>query len=127
MKDIYILDSYDYELPEEKIAQEPTVPAHDAKLLFCNVSGSECEMSDGKFIDLEKTLTASDVLFLNDSFVVKARIPLKDVKCVRTYENPSVKEKQRERVLDEGEIFVYKIISEYIFECLVSSDKHFHP
>lgn len=95
MQDIFALESYNYVLPEDRIAQYPTVPAHNAKLLVCAMSDRDIHFSDTNYISLADTLTESDILFLNDSYVVKARIALKDLVCERLYSSG----KKQKRVL----------------------------
>jgi len=65
------LDAYDYELPSELIANFPTFPKEDARLLvYERASG---KISHLKFGDLPEILPPCDIIF-NDTKVVKARI-----------------------------------------------------
>ncbi len=114
------LDAYDYHLPEELIAQSPTLPEHNAKLLICSSCSERYE--NKKFIDLPESLTEDTqerVLFFNDTKVYKARVPLDDVMVHRATGHSSH--------LVDGEIFVYKILDTQKIECLVSDDKHYKP
>jgi S-adenosylmethionine:tRNA ribosyltransferase-isomerase len=64
------VDDFDYELPAELIAQHPA-PARTASRLLRVASDS---VSDHAFADLPQFLSAGDVLVLNDTRVVKARL-----------------------------------------------------
>jgi S-adenosylmethionine:tRNA ribosyltransferase-isomerase len=77
----FLLDSYDYDLPQELIAQVPAQPAESAKLLI--FSRSDSSMQDYHFFDLPNLLTSNDVLVCNNTKVFKARIPLNQTKIKR--------------------------------------------
>lgn len=64
------LSSYDYELPESQIAQSPAVPRDSARLL---VMGSS-EHFHSQFRDLPVWLRPGDLLVLNDTRVIPARL-----------------------------------------------------
>ena len=64
------VDDFDYELPAELIAQHPA-PARTASRLLRVASEG---VSDHAFADLPHFLSAGDVLVLNDTRVVKARL-----------------------------------------------------
>ena len=75
--DLLKLSAYDYNLPKELIAQEHAYPADTSRLLYF----SNWRIKDLIFKDIEKLLSSNDVLFLNNSKVVKARITgLQDLK-----------------------------------------------
>ena len=65
------LDAYDYELPQGLIANFPTLPKEDARLLVYDRAGEK--ISHLKFGDLPEILPPCDIIF-NDTKVVKARI-----------------------------------------------------
>ena len=65
------LDAYDYELPPELIANFPTFPKEDARLLVYERASEK--ISHLKFGDLPEILPPCDIIF-NDTKVVKARI-----------------------------------------------------
>lgn len=116
----HLLENYDYLLPTELIAQYPSNPPHQAKLLHCQLhSDGKIESQDLIFEELLKFLDDRYLLFLNKSKVFKARIPLREVKII--------KKSGEEKLLAQGEIFVYTIVDKQHFECLVSDDKHFRP
>lgn len=116
MQEDFLLDSYDYNLPEEMIAQVPAQPAESAKLLI--FSQSDLSIQDYHFYDLPNLLTSNDVLVCNNTKVFKARIPLNQTKIIR--------KSWQERHVD-GEIFVYQLLHDGRLECLVSDDKNFKP
>jgi S-adenosylmethionine:tRNA ribosyltransferase-isomerase len=66
-----VVEAFCYELPEERIAQRPVVPYHEAKLLV--LSGSEQAVHARTFIDLPELLRAGDLLIFNNSGVIPAR------------------------------------------------------
>ncbi len=116
MEEDFLLDSYDYELPEEMIAQVPAQPAESAKLLV--LSQSDSSIQDYHFYDLPNLLSSNDVLVCNNTKVFKARIPLNQTKIIR---------KSWETRYVDGEIFVYQLLHDDRLECLVSDDKNFKP
>ncbi len=66
------LDQFDYELPEELIAQNP-LPKRTASRLLHFVSNGK-KFNDLKFIDLQYLLHAGDLLVLNNTEVIPARL-----------------------------------------------------
>ena len=115
-----LLSSYDYLLPDSLIAQTPAIPAHSAKMMVCTPNRNWSYSFEHKtFSDLSENLDDNYLLFLNRTKVFKARIPLHWVKIIR--------KTWKEVILDNGEIFVYRIISDSEFECLVSDSKNFKP
>ena len=81
MQEDFLLDSYDYDLPEEMIAQVPAQPAESAKLLVWSRSNNSIQ--DYHFYDLLNLLSDNDVLVCNNTKVFKARIPLHQIKIIR--------------------------------------------
>lgn len=75
--------------------------------------------SDYQFSDIHDMLTSRDVLFLNNTRVVKARVPLYNVRVVTQV--------WREVSLDHGEIFFLQKIDTHTCECLVSLLKRTRP
>jgi S-adenosylmethionine:tRNA ribosyltransferase-isomerase len=67
---------YDYELPEELIAQNPAVPRDGSKLLVVNsTTTGEENLPLGKiFRDLPEILRSRDLLIMNDTKVIPARL-----------------------------------------------------
>ncbi len=70
--DDYRLEQYHYELPPHLIAQYPINPRDAARLLVTKRGGTL--VNDGCFSDLLDYLHAGDVLVLNDSRVIPARL-----------------------------------------------------
>ncbi|MEJ2234346.1 MAG: S-adenosylmethionine:tRNA ribosyltransferase-isomerase, partial [Syntrophobacterales bacterium] len=69
---MYCLDEYQYQLPEELIAQVPAQRRDDARLLVLNrTTGS---MGHRNITGLEHYVAAGDVLVVNDTRVVPARL-----------------------------------------------------
>jgi len=66
------LDLYDYQLPEELIAQYPCERRDGSRLLVLNRDKGSLE--DRHFADLPEYLKAGDVLVMNDSRVMHARL-----------------------------------------------------
>lgn len=65
------LDDLDYELPEALIAQQPCPERTGSRLLVVGPSGNQ----DRRFGDLRSLLAPGDLLVLNDTKVIPARIP----------------------------------------------------
>lgn len=63
--------SYFYNLPDELIAQTPIEPRDSSRLLVCNGDGS---LEDRRFSDIISYLDEGDVLVINKSKVIPARI-----------------------------------------------------
>ena len=73
MRKIYELSSYNYNLPQENIAQFPANPRDSSRLLVWNVKANEI-LTDNIFRDITKFLHAGDLLILNDTRVIPARL-----------------------------------------------------
>lgn len=65
------LAAYDYELPEGRIAQNPVTPRDTSKLL---VVDSPTDRAHRRFRDLPDLLQPGDLLVLNDTRVIPARL-----------------------------------------------------
>jgi S-adenosylmethionine:tRNA ribosyltransferase-isomerase len=66
------LDAFDFELPAELIAQRPPAQRGESRLLTLNVATGA--LADRRFTDLPQLLQPNDVLVLNDTRVIKARL-----------------------------------------------------
>jgi S-adenosylmethionine:tRNA ribosyltransferase-isomerase len=66
------LDAYDYELPAERIAQQPLAQREDARLMV--VDRGAQEIRHAQIRDLPEMLSSADVLVLNNTRVVPARL-----------------------------------------------------
>ncbi len=64
------VDLFDFELPEDRIAQRPANPRETAKLLGVGPHG----LRDGVIGDLVELLGPSDILVVNDTRVIPARL-----------------------------------------------------
>ena len=64
------VDLFDFELPEGRIAERPAVPRDSARLLYVTPAG----LSDRKVSDLPDLLRPRDMLVLNDTRVIPARL-----------------------------------------------------
>ncbi len=116
---MYHLSDYDYILPEHLIAQYPAQPADHARLLIADVGQISVGLTDAHVYDLPALLDPHTLMILNDTKVIKARIPLDHISiklCTG-----------KETILDQGEIFVISIRDSYHIEVLVSDGKHFRP
>ncbi|AFY69971.1 S-adenosylmethionine--tRNA ribosyltransferase-isomerase [Thalassoporum mexicanum PCC 7367] len=65
------LSSYDYELPPEFIAQNPCVPRDRSRLMCIDV---QRQISDRHFFELPQFLQPGDLLVLNNTKVIPARL-----------------------------------------------------
>src|SRR5262245_32030147 len=65
-------DDFDYELPEELIAQFPPVERGASRLL--HLDGTTGALHDRVFRDLPRFVAPGDVVVLNDTRVIKARL-----------------------------------------------------
>lgn len=66
------LNDFDYELPEELIAQRPIEPRNFSRLMVLNPARQTIEHEH--FYNLQKFLTAGDTLIFNDTRVIPARL-----------------------------------------------------
>ncbi len=71
-KDVFSLDNYVYNLPQELIAQKPLSKRDEARLLFVNRKTEE--LQEYRFKDIVKFVEAGDVLVINDTKVIRARL-----------------------------------------------------
>lgn len=72
MEDIYNVNYYDYNLPEELIAQTPLKVRSASRLLVLNKNDGS--LYDKTFSDITSYLHKGDVLVLNDTKVIPARL-----------------------------------------------------
>ena len=66
------LTDFDYELPEELIAQTPVEPRNASRLMVLDPVDKTIEHSH--FYDLKKYLESGDTLIFNDTRVMPARL-----------------------------------------------------
>ena len=72
-EDLYKLSSYFYELPPENTAQFPASPRDSSRLLVWNVKENKI-LRENIFRDITKFLRPNDLLVLNDTKVIPARL-----------------------------------------------------
>ena len=65
------IDEFDFDLPRERIAQQPCEPRDAARLLFIPASGG---FEDRRILDLPALLCRGDLLVFNDTKVIPARL-----------------------------------------------------
>jgi S-adenosylmethionine:tRNA ribosyltransferase-isomerase len=71
------VDDFDYDLPTEAIAQLPAEPRDASRLLVLDraaSSPSHPALDEARFADVGRWLTAGDLLVVNDSRVLRARL-----------------------------------------------------
>ena len=72
------LSSYDYQLPQERIAQAPAEPRHSARLLMVPQATQGLDgVRHGMVWDLLEELQPGDLLVVNDTRVLKARLKVR--------------------------------------------------
>jgi S-adenosylmethionine:tRNA ribosyltransferase-isomerase len=72
MKDGSLTSHYDFDLPVDRIAQQPTARRGDSRLMVVNRSTGE--ISHKQFSDLEQLIPAGDTIVLNTTRVFRARL-----------------------------------------------------
>src|SRR5690606_8868759 len=65
------LSQFNYELPQELIAQFPAAQRVESRLLHLDANSA---LHDRQFIDLPRLLRPNDLLVFNDTRVIKARL-----------------------------------------------------
>lgn len=100
-------DDFDYELPERLIAQTPLEKRDSSKMMSLNKKTGEIEHKS--FNDICDYLTSNDVLVLNDTKVIPARLT-------------GIKQTTGAII----EILILKEMSNNEFECLVKPAKRVH-
>ena len=75
---LFLLSSYDYELPDYLIAQNPAEPRDSSRLLVIDASRKTIEHRI--FRDIAEYMSPNDLLVLNDTRVIPARIRDKETK-----------------------------------------------
>jgi S-adenosylmethionine:tRNA ribosyltransferase-isomerase len=69
---MFLLNDYNYDLPDDLIAQKPAPQRDRSKLLFLNKGTGR--LSHHKFYDIYDLLLPADLLILNDTRVIPARL-----------------------------------------------------
>lgn len=65
-------NDFNYDLPQEQIAQTPVTPRHNSRLLVLNRSDRSLEHT--KFWEIDRYITPNDLLVINETRVIPARI-----------------------------------------------------
>ncbi len=99
------LSDFDYNLPEELIAQTPTEPRDHSRLLV--LSKDDGEIEHRHFYDLVSYLHPGDILVVNNSKVFPARLMGK-----------------KEGSGGKVEVFLLKNIADRVWECLLGGRVH---
>ncbi|MFN2303351.1 MAG: tRNA preQ1(34) S-adenosylmethionine ribosyltransferase-isomerase QueA [Anaerolineales bacterium] len=68
---------FDYDLPQGQIAQTPVEPRHDSRLLVLNRENQSLEHT--RFWQIDRYLQAGDLLVINETRVIPARIYAKKI------------------------------------------------
>jgi len=102
-----LLSDFDYHLPEELIAQTPIEPRDHSRLLKLNAS--TWEIKEDKFYSILDELSENDVLVLNKTRVINARLH------------------GQNDYWRDVEIFLHKQISEDSWDCLIFPGKKLKP
>jgi len=102
------LADFDYYLPEELIAQSPAEPRDSARLLHFQKNTDFLE--DRIFSDIEDILWENDVLVVNETRVIKARLKWSILKTGK-----------------DCEIFLHTQMSHNSWDCLVYPGKKLKP
>jgi S-adenosylmethionine:tRNA ribosyltransferase-isomerase len=113
-KEKMLLSDFDYYLPDEKIAQEPADKRDSSRLMI--VPRQDADFEHHQFNDFYKYLKKGDVLVLNDTRVIPARLRGKK-------ESGGKIEVLLDRPLGEHEFINGQTISRWI--CLVRASKPF--
>ena len=85
MSDLRVAD-FDFELPEELIAQQPPAERGQSRMLVMDRASGE--LRDSQFNEFPSLLRAGDLLVLNDSRVIPARLYARRTLC-REKEKPT--------------------------------------
>lgn len=105
------LSDFDYNLPKELIAQNPIEPRDHSRLL--KLDKNTWQISEDKFYSILGDLWENDVLVLNKTKVINARLH-----WYIYYPLPKIKDNKVEKE-KKIEIFLHKQINNYTWDCLV--------
>jgi S-adenosylmethionine:tRNA ribosyltransferase-isomerase len=99
---IHRLESYDYYLPKDRIAQRPLSPRDSSRLLL--ILRRQSTFSDHRFRELSDLLEPEDLLVLNNTKVIPARLQS-----------------------DRGEVLLIRPTDGECWDAMVFPGKHFKP
>ncbi|MDD4954741.1 MAG: tRNA preQ1(34) S-adenosylmethionine ribosyltransferase-isomerase QueA [Candidatus Omnitrophica bacterium] len=91
-KDLYNISNFNYDLPRNLIAQEPLKERHNSRLLLVN--RKENSIKETVFKNITEFLNKGDVLVLNDTRVIRAKLTAK-IKTGGKLEILLLKEKEK--------------------------------
>jgi len=109
------LSDFDYKLPKELIAQKPTEPRDHSRLLKLNKTN--WEIQENKFFSILDDLWENDILVLNKTKVINARLHWEITPPTPLHEG-------EKKVV---EIFLHKQINNNTWDCLVYPWKKLKP
>ncbi|MCC8070177.1 MAG: S-adenosylmethionine:tRNA ribosyltransferase-isomerase [Bacteroidales bacterium] len=81
------IDSYDYALPDERIARHPLAERDHCRLLVRNAEG---EISHHRFDELPELLAPDTLLVYNDTRVINARLRFRKASAMAQHEGASI-------------------------------------
>jgi S-adenosylmethionine:tRNA ribosyltransferase-isomerase len=110
---MFSIDDYAYDLPEERIAQQPAAQRDQSRLLVMDRRSGT--LSHRNFTDLDSLLAPSDVLVINNTEVIPGRL----------YGHKDTGGRAEVLILDyAGRRSLENNADEFECECLVKSSKH---
>jgi S-adenosylmethionine:tRNA ribosyltransferase-isomerase len=104
---VVLVSDFDYELPEELIAQQPPAERSGARMLMLDRRSGQWQ--DSAFQHFPEQLRAGDVLVLNNSRVIPARLFARRLRSAAHGEDPT----------GRMEVFLTSQVSEWEWEALV--------
>lgn len=128
------LSDFDYHLPPERIAQTPAEPRDTSKLLILQKNSGK--LQDAIFRDIAQMLGDNDVLVVNETKVINARLKGYIIDTVplnlplERGEKTAVSSLLNNERIEKAkpcEIFLHKQISENTWDCLVYPGKKLKP
>ncbi len=108
------LDTYNYDLPPELVAQLAVKPAHDARLLI--VQDSIDSITHTSFFSLDKHVSPNAVFILNNSRVLRSRFVLKNQEIIYN---------GTKGIISKWEIFFLRYVDSNSFEALIQPGNKF--
>ena len=102
---------FDYHLPPEKIAQHPLEPRDSSRLLVC-----ESPLREIAFRDITSLLRPGDILVINDTRVMPARI--RGVTYLESNKREKIKEKREESKTKDVECLFLRNTAPDIWEIM---------
>ena len=122
------LSDFDYHLPPERIAQTPAEPRDSARLLCLDKVSWDLE--NKVFSDIANMLWENDVLVVNSTHVIKARLRwniLQSLSFCEGKDSGMDSKSQSKKLWKPCEIFLHKQISDNTWDCLVYPGKKLKP